>query len=1067
MTASPSSPELDRRVGGLVRMALGRPVTVTMVALAAVVVGLISYVRIPLQLMPSGFTVPLLYVQVAWPNATPAEGAEQVLEPLEAALATVPGIKATRSMSRLGGLGMRVEFDDGTDMSDAYNGVRERIDRIQNDLPQGIQKIYIWKFDPDDEPVLVLAILAPQDLADAYERVQDRLARALDRLPGVGNVEIWGGTPHMVEVAIDADLAHSHGLTPYQVAEAVRRAGFVVSAGVAREAGRVLPIRVRQPLRDLQTLRELPVARDLRLQDLAHVVLAPDIDRGAVTRIDGKSALMLGVYKESRANTVDTCRLVRRTLEQVLASERALAGFSSMSLFDQGELIDESIQNLQSSLLFGGIIAVALLFVFLGRWRLTLVSAVAIPASLLGALAVLYLSGRTLNLLSLMGLMLSVGMVVDNAIVVVERIARRRQAGASVQDAAGQGTEEVALAITVATATTVAAFLPIILMSGKQELRFFLGEVGLPVCYALVASLAVAVVVVPLLTRLVGSSLDTRAHPLGVSADHVAQGYARLLRRAVQKPFDTLLIAILLFASIFVAKVPSTDSLDGGGDEIAVMLAMPPSYTDDERLQVLMQVEQVMLDHASEFDLEHVVLQLRRDRGRDLVRGYFKPVAERQNNRDEVGRQLKNLIDPGPGVRWRVGWGSLRDGDGKSLRLTLRGTDPEVLRDLATQVVDRLEGVSGVISAQADVDSDSVRELHARLRPEAALRSGVGPALLGGSLSLALRGWRVTRIPLGGRDVEVLVRAAPHGEGRRDLGNLALSMAPSSAGDLGGAVTSGDTTATDSGAAALEGAGLAVALDQLTSFEEAPGFGAVYRENRETVVAIALTLDSDDIQAVRGEVQQRIDDVALPRGVKLDFGQRFSDLEGLQSDERFAALLAICFVFLLMGILFESWLLPLAVLACMPFAYTGAQWMLFVTGTPRDVMAMVGMVILIGIVVNNAIVLVDAINRARLQGLNRIDAITRAGHERLRPILMTALTTIGGLLPLALGQAQVAGISYAPLALAVIGGLVTSTALTLVVVPAAYVVLDDLGGLLRRTLHARTLPDDPSPPSDA
>jgi HAE1 family hydrophobic/amphiphilic exporter-1 len=1045
----------------VVRAALARPVTVTMALLAVVVMGLLSYLRIPLQLMPSGLTVPMLFVQVQWPNATPAEGAEQVLEPLEAALATVPGLRSSRGNSRLGGVGLRVEFDDGTNMSDAYNGVRERIDRILGELPQGIQKIYVWKFDPDDEPVLVLAILAPEDVADAYERVQDRLARALDRLPGVGNVEIWGGVPHVVEVAIDAERTRAHGLSTHAVAQALQGAGFVVAAGTASEAGRVLPLRVRRPLRDMQALRELPLGRDLRLQDVAQVAIAPDEDRGAITRVDGKPALMLGVYKESRANTVDTCRMVREALAHAFATDRALAGFSSMSLFDQGELINESLDNLQSSLLYGGLLAVALMFAFLARWRLTLVSALAIPTSLLGALAVLYFEGRTLNLLSLMGLMLGVGMVVDNAIVVVECIARRRQEGASLHDAARSGTEEVALAITVSTATTVAAFLPIILMSGKQELRFFLGEVGMPVCYALVASLLVAVVVVPMLVRLLGQASDARPHPLAASLTRGMRLYAGLLRLAVQRPLDTLLLACALFATLFLLEVPDTDSLEDGGDEVVVMLAMPPSYTDDERVQVLIGVERLMLDHAEAFGIQHVVLQLRRDRGRDLVRGYLRPVAERPVERDEVARRLKAMIDPGPGVRWRVGWGHAQESDGRSLRLTLRGSDPELLRDLAGQVVARLDGIPGVISSEADVDSDSVRELHARLRPEAALRSGIGPALLGGSLSLALRGWRVSRIPVAGHDVDVLVRSAAAGDRRSDLGNLALTGTP----PLGAA--SPDETAVAVATFADGEGSAAVALGQVAAFDEAPGFGAVYREDRETVVAIALTLDTADIQAVRAEVRRRIADVALPRGVSLGFGQRFADLENLQSDERFAAILATSFVFLLMGILFESWLLPLAVLACMPFALTGAQWLLFATGTPRDVMAMVGLVILIGIVVNNGIVLVDAINRRRQGGQDRVDAICDAGRERLRPILMTALTTVGGLLPLAVGGAQVAGISYAPLALTVIGGLATSTALTLVVVPAAYVALDDLGTLLLGTLQARLRAGRRSPQRDA
>lgn len=1063
---------------GFIAGLLRRPVAVSMLSLSLLIIGALAYLRIPLQLMPSGYTMPLLYVQVSWPNATPQEALRQIMEPLEAAVATVPGVKNLHGHCRLSGVGLRIEFDEGTDMDEGYNSLRERLDRLRPDLPEGVKQIYVWKFDPDDEPVLILGIQAPSSIQDPYQRIDENLARVIDRIPGVGKVEIWGGAPRVALVEIDADLARARGLEPFGIAQTLRHAGFVLSAGLTQQGEQVFPVRVVQPLDNLQQLRQVPLGQDIILGDIAQVRLDSVDNEGSITTIDANPGLMLGVYKDTQANTVETCARVQQQVVAAINQDSSLRGFSTLTLFDQGALINESMHNLLSSLLYGGAIAAFILFAFLRRLRPTMTAALAIPVSLLGALAVLYFTGHSLNLLSLMGLMLSVGMVVDNAIVVVERVELQRQRGLLPMAAAQRGSQEVALAITIATATTVAAFLPIILMSGSQELSFFLGEVGMPVSYALLTSLLVAVVIVPWLTRMGARAPDPlktprRASRLTAVLDKMVARtmgfYLRTLTHSIASPLATILISLLLFSSIFFLNVASTEGLQAGSDTINVFFRPPPRFSVDQRQKVLRQAAANIHDRAQQLGVEHVVTRLRFNRGRDSLELYLVPPELRPIAKEDVAEKIKIIISPPPGVDWRVGWGQMGGGEANTLRLSLSGDDSQYMSELAQQIVTKMQNIPGVISVDTDVEGNSVRELRATLNPEQAWQRGVGPSTLGGSLSLALSGWRVGTLHQAQGTTDILVRVSESSKrGSHGIGQLALPTTAVNTQTL----STHDFTQTENLDPQIldqdnsQNLGLAeqtTAIDQVAVFHEAPGFGVIDRDQRKSIVDIILTLKDDDLIKLRKKIDARLDDISLPRGYQLSYGKRMDRLQEQEGDEIYAAALAITFVFLLMGILFESWLLPLAVITSVPFAYTGAQWLLALTGQKRDVMAMVGMVILIGVVVNNAIVFVDAINRARRQGDDRQHAILRAGRERMRPILMTALTTIGGLLPLALGTAQVAGVSYRPLAITVMGGLIAATAVTLFLVPSSYVLFDELAKILSAAGQNRRGPRQASP----
>ena len=482
----------------LPNFAMKKPVTVIMTFVALLVVGYISYDQISVELMPAGFTPPFLRIYVPYPNSNPQEVEEQIAKHVEEQVRTVSGVKNVRSSSSSNGCRTHIEFLQETDMDVAYAQLRDRMDRIKPDIPSDIERIYIRKWSNDDSPIMWIALIQNQFYKDPYYLVEQHVKKKLERVDGVANVEIWGTEEKEILIYIKQDRVKSYKINLYEIIQQLRNDNFSISSGFVNEGDQKIYVRSLGKFKTLEEIQNLPIrGANLRLKDIADFKY--DVpERRWHQFIDGKKAITIGIFKESMANTSALCQELEDLFSENIKKDPKLSGFSFEILFNQGQFIEESIDNLQSAGIWGGFFAFAVLYFFLRRLRMTFIVNLAIPLSVLVTLTVMYFMGWTLNLITMMGLMVSIGMVVDNSIVVLENIYTKRAQGMDTKSASLWGASEVSLAVTMATATTIVVFLPLILMNDNAGFRFYMLRIGFPVIISLVASLFVALVFIPL-----------------------------------------------------------------------------------------------------------------------------------------------------------------------------------------------------------------------------------------------------------------------------------------------------------------------------------------------------------------------------------------------------------------------------------------------------------------------------------------------------------------------------------------------------------------------------------------
>jgi hydrophobic/amphiphilic exporter-1 (mainly G- bacteria), HAE1 family len=1002
-------------------LAYDHPVTVLMIFVAAMLLGMLSWQRIPLQLMPEGFEPSFLWVGVPYGRANPEEIDREIVRPFEEQLGTVSGIKSIRSRARSGMAGFYLRFHQSADMDAAYNAVTDRLERARAEMPEDVDRFWIYRYNPDDDPIAWIGVRLPETVSDPYHLLERVVKPSLERLPGVAAVDFYGVPRRAVYVDYDKDSVYAHGVDLGDLTQRINSASVQMSAGELQSDTRVLNLRSLSRMEGVDELAAFPVKEGVTLSDIADVRLRAAYST-TIQRVDGEEAAFLAVRKEARANTVDVSKRVEAALAE-LASDPRVQGMGFFTLFSSGTLVQESVDNLTGTALTGGLFALVVLFVFLREWRMTLLIAASIPFSLLLTVAVLYATGKSLNLISLMGLMLAVGMVVDNAIVVVETIYSRRAQGAATRAAAIGGTGEVGLAITLSTLTTMVVFLPVILMSEDAMFSFFMGELGLPVVYALAASLLVALVFAPLATRYIGAA---HVRPDPVWLQWTARGYDHVLKWVLTKRADSgmaLLALTLLTLGVAMPGVRCQPEMDQNLNDFAIRFTVPPVASMPERDAIVRHFEGLVDSKREAWGVRASRSELSGDRNRGEIEVYLE--SDGPMERDEVMEEARELMPTDmPGVRGGVGWGSL-DGDGeKQVILHVNGEDTETLRGLAAEVARRVEEMPHVLAVHLDENNDGADEIRLVTDRDSLARFDVSASQVGRLLAYAMRGTDFPELAVGNRKLPVQAAFSLKDRSRIDtlLGYELWSPA------VGGLVP----------------------IRAVTNVEFAKGPHSIVRNNRKTSATVTVEL-KEDATADDGfrMADAALADMAFPRGYGWSKGERHRDKEEGDAATALALLLSMCFVFLLMGMLFESFVLPMSIITTVPMAMAGAMWLLYVTDTPMDTMAGVGLVILVGVVVNNGIVLIDLVTQLQREGLDRVSALRQAGSRRLRPILMTALTTIFGLLPMALGAGSFVGVPYAPLGRTVIGGLIAATLLTLVFVPYLYTVLDDMriGGM--------------------
>ena len=1001
-----------------------------MLFLSMLVLGAIAWNKIPVQLFPSGFDPPFLWIFLSYPNASPSENLDRIGIPVEDALWTIEGIKKIRTRARTNGCSIQLEFNQSVNMDVTYLNIKDRIERIKPELPDDLRYIYINRYSETDEPILYFGVSVNENILDPYRLIDEKVVKRLKRVDGVANVEMWGGNEKMVRIEFLLDRLKAHRIEIGSLVSELRNSNFALSAGILNEGGREFMVRAYSKIHDLEELNNLPIKGvEVRLSDVARVSYSSPQTRW-IQRINGKEAIQMGVFKESGSNSAEITGQLIEVLEEI-SNDPDLSDLKFDMFFDQGKFITDSLNQLKISGLWGAFFALIVLFFFIRRVRMTLFITFAIPISLFFTVAVLYLMGWSLNVITLSGLMICVGLVVDNAIVVVENIQQYKAMGKKPYQAALKGGSEVALAITLATLTTAVVFLPLILMSGDRVMAFFMLRIGLPVIFALLASLMAALLFIPLAVRHFALSGIPKPR---ASVNRGSEVIGQIVNWVLTNRGSAIVILILLQASIAIPMkfVISTDEEDGNINDLQIRFRFPPSYSIARTDSVVSSFEDFLNQNSERYDIKAIVTGFNRNFCRMRVflneapddfwlTVGLKEIGKKLHiykppkfSREEIIEEIKEKKEPPPDVEMYTSWHRGR-GEEDAVHISIHGEDTQRLLLIAEDVKKRLNLLETVISVETDLEI-AANEVRIRFNDDQTDRMEVDPAMTAFGINSLIRGISLPDINYKHR--EISAQAELIESDRRTL-NQVMNLP----------VVSSKTPNAN--------------LNDIASVSYGKGLSAITRENGRTRLRIKVVTTEDDLEKLSSQISSLMSSLKMPPGYEWGKGERFKSVEDASQERSQAWILAISFVLLLMGALFESFFLPLAIIMTIPFSFLGVWWLLLITGTQFGVMAGIGAIILIGVVVNNAIVLVDKANKLRKTGVLRNEALIAASKLRFRPILLTALTTITGLIPMAMGSASLIGIPYAPMGRAIIGGMLVATITTPVVVPLAYSLIDD------------------------
>ncbi len=1026
-----TEPKITERA--LPKFSLNRPVTVTMILIAVLVIGFVAYTRIKLDLFPSGFSPPYLGVFVPYTDSNPKEVEEQIVKPMEGELKTVKNLKRLFSNSMTRGVWFWLEFAQGTNMDLAYAQVTDRVERGRPLIPNEIEHIFIRRFRDNDEPIIYMGVSYEQNIDDPYYVTDKFIKQAMDGIKGVANVEMFGIREKYIQIIVNQDKIKTYNVNLYTLMQRLMSENFSMSSGYVYMGKKKFLLRSTAKFKTLEDIQNIDIRDGVKLSNIADVRYDFDEEQRNMMRVDGKLAAGIVAYKESEANTVEVCLNVVEKLKQQFKTRPELKGVDYFIFWDQGEMITDSINNVKTTMMWGGVFAFFILYMFLRKKRITIMLTLAIPLSLLVSMMVIYSIGWTLNGFTMMGLMISIGLVVDNAIVITENIYRFNGLGYGIKRSAILGASEVGLAILMATLTTIVVFVPLMVMGGDSGMAFYLTRIGAPVIFALAASLFIALIFIPLAST---KSIPDEKEIIHATHNKMTQRYQNMLVKVLKHRFDFLLIIILIIISMNypMNNMKRSDSAQGGTRDARLICNFPPSYNLEKVDKTLNYIVDKIMEKEKIYHIDHISTRVRNFHGRIEV--YLKPdknkqwyqviytkvksmlglTAYKRLTREELTEDIKKNLPTIPGVRIRTSWREQGGGDDNAVSFTLRGYDTTVLETLAEDIEKQIKLVDGVLSVETDTETGN-NEIHIAVDRDKAYNVGVNPNYIGQLIAFNLRRRKISNFQTPGKEIPIYVKSNP--ESRNSIAQLKSTFLQ-----------------TDSGAETF--------LDSVSEFTFHKSQGSIRRENSKSFMELKIYIGDVDMKTLSGRIIKILRDYKFPTGYYFEEGGRGRRFQDQDSDLSTALIFSVIFVFLIMGVLFESFVLPLSVLIAIPAAFVGSYWLMYLTGTTFEIMAGIGLVVLIGVVVNNAIVFIDLINQYRKTDMQREQAILVAGVNRFRPILMTALTTIFGLLPMAIGNTGLVGIPYAPMGITLIGGLITSTFLTLFAVPIFYTYFDDL-----------------------
>ena len=1051
----------------LIELATERRVTIVMLMVAIVLFGMVSLSRLKLNLLPD-ISYPSVTVRTELTGAAPVEIENLITKPIEEAVGVVRNVRLVRSVSRSGQSDVTVEFLWGTEMDIAGVDVREKVDVLS--LPLEAERPLLLRFDPASEPIMRLGLLYKEDssaeddspearLKSLRRLAEDRIKTELEAQQGTAAVKVSGGLEDEIQIRVDQQKLSQLGISIDQIAARIRAENVNLSGGRLEEGDQRFLVRTLNEFQSIEEFRGAIVAnvanRPVYLGDVATVERGYK-EREAITRVKGRESVELAVYKEGDENTVQVARLIGQRVARI--RESLPEDIELVVIYDQSTFISSAVNDVRTAALLGGLIAILVLYGFLRDARATTIIGIAIPVSVIGTFLLMYTNDISLNIMSLGGIALAVGMLVDNSIVVLENIVRKKEQGQGVVDAAQNGTAEVAGAVTASTLTTIAVFFPMVFISGIAGQLF--RDQALTVTFALVFSLIVALTLIPMLASLGARSRYDEGDD-GKPAGRFTRAAAAVVRLFgiafffISKAFRILLwpptwamqhlyaaaaavyppllrwslshrwLVVAAAASIFVATMSLVPRLGTelipqfSQGEFNVDLRLSPGAPlaeTDRAIQAAQRaaagIDAIGLDYSvagtgNRLDANPV------DAGDNTgsLSITLKPGSGRQAE-DRTMAAMRAELARLPGVQYKFSRPALLS-FASPLQIEISGYDFDALTRASQSLVDTMSASNRFSDIKTTVESGNP-EIQIVFDQERAAKLGLAVRDIANLVVANVRGELATRYTWRDKKIDVLVRSVDTRQSSiEEIRRLIVNPASDRP----------------------------VTLDAVATVFVSQGPAEIRRVAQQRVAVITANLAYGDLGAATLEAGNIVRRLALPPGISVLVSGQSEEMQKSFESMRFALVLAIFLVYLVMASQFESLIHPFVILFTIPLALVGAVIALFITGTTVNIVAFIGVIMLAGIVVNNAIVLVDLINQLRAQGKERYDAIIEASTARLRPILMTSLTTALGLLPMAAGFGEGSEVRT-PMAIAVIGGLVVSTLLTLVVIPVVYSLMD-------------------------
>ncbi len=1038
----------------LYKNAVKRPVTILMIVIAVLIIGGVSLNRLSVDLYPD-IELPIVATLVNYEGVGPEEMERLVTRPVEDAVATLPGIKQISSQSGRGSSFVIAEFDYGTDMDFSEMKVRENVDTIRAFLPEDASSPMIFRFDLEMFPLMIMGVTGDRESYEIKEIVEEKIKPFIERAEGVANVDTSGGDTREIQVIVDAQRLQTYGLTINDLQNVIRAENANFSSGSVEQGKKEYLVRVKGEFESLEDLGNVLVPlRGGGNIELRYIADIQDAFAKATmySFLNGQNSIGLSIFKQSDANAVEVSRNVNDAIERI--NEELPAGIEIGTAFDSAEFINQSISSVARNGLLGASFAIIVLYLFLRNIRSTLIIGTAIPIAIISTFILMYFSGTTINIVSLGGLALGIGLMVDSSIVVLENIYRyRTEKNHNRADAAIAGTKEVSSAVVAATLTTICVFLPMVFVEGLSAQLF--RPMALTVSFALFSALMVALTFIPMLSSkfltvnkrdVVSEAVpcqetgrmdqqEENVKPHTKVARNISdkwQGliestkckYQNFLKKALnnrKKVMAITAIGIVLSGVLFtfVGKefIPSADS-----GYFTVDLRLPRNTMIEETKLATEKVE-LILAQIKEVDQVFVTV----GGGGGALTGNFgassrmsnvtvrmAPLNERDRSVQDVMEEVRERTKDMAGVNVTVsaddgGFG----GGGSPIAIEIKGSDLDTLRGLSDEIAARVERVEGTRNVTTSFEGASP-EIEILIDRTKANSYGLTTAQIAGTLRQGVSGVTATRYREQGNEynVRILLRE----EQRNDLDSIKRMMITTPAGQN-------------------------VPLEELGEISFADGVTGINRVDQSRVATVRGDLTGRDLASVSADIREEINDVILPRGYTADFAGANQDMVEAFTNLAFALLLAIILVYMVMASQFEALMYPFVIMFSIPPTFIGITLGLFLTGRSFGVTAFIGVIMLSGIVVNNAIVLVDYINQLRKSGMEKMEAIIEAGRVRFRPILMTTLTTVLALIPQTVGIGEGAEL-MAPMATVVVFGLSFSTLITLVLVPVVYYSLD-------------------------